>query len=82
MNLKAISLVLIGILLSVAFLGCAEPEEGCTAEAKVCPDGSNVGRNPELGCEFNPCPGEEVNADDIPMPEDTGGEGAIPEFPI
>jgi len=28
----------------------------CTAEAKVCPDGSTVGRNPLLGCEFDPCP--------------------------
>jgi hypothetical protein len=28
----------------------------CTEEAKVCPDGSIVGRNPNLNCEFNPCP--------------------------
>ncbi|MFH1234578.1 MAG: hypothetical protein V1493_03110 [Candidatus Diapherotrites archaeon] len=31
---------------------------GCTAEAKICSDGSAVGRNPALNCEFDPCPGE------------------------
>ena len=30
----------------------------CTTEAKLCPDGSGVGRNPKRNCEFNPCPGE------------------------
>ena len=30
----------------------------CTQEAKQCPDGSYVGRNPAKGCAFNPCPGE------------------------
>lgn len=29
---------------------------GCTQEAKICEDGSAVGRNASLGCEFNPCP--------------------------
>lgn len=28
----------------------------CTAEAKICPDGSSVGRVPPR-CEFAPCPG-------------------------
>jgi hypothetical protein len=28
----------------------------CTADAKVCPDGSSVGRNPDRNCEFDPCP--------------------------
>jgi hypothetical protein len=28
----------------------------CTMEAKVCPDGSYVGRNPAKNCEFDPCP--------------------------
>jgi hypothetical protein len=28
----------------------------CAADAKVCPDGTSVGRNPDLDCEFNPCP--------------------------
>ena len=29
---------------------------GCTLEAKICPDGSAVGRNPNKNCEFDPCP--------------------------
>ncbi|HRN70752.1 MAG TPA: hypothetical protein PLS49_06240 [Candidatus Woesebacteria bacterium] len=29
----------------------------CTMEAKICPDGSSVGRMPP-NCEFAPCPGE------------------------
>ena len=36
----------------------------CTMDAKICPDGSGVGRvGPD--CEFAPCPGEE----DGPAPE-------------
>jgi hypothetical protein len=35
------------------------PNEGvaCTMDAKLCPDGSAVGRMPP-NCEFAPCPGE------------------------
>jgi len=29
----------------------------CTMEAKICPDGSTVGRSGP-NCEFDPCPGE------------------------
>jgi len=28
----------------------------CTQEAKLCPNGAYVGRNPDNGCEFFPCP--------------------------
>jgi len=28
----------------------------CTMEARICPDGSSVGRNPQKGCAFDPCP--------------------------
>jgi eight-cysteine-cluster-containing protein len=28
----------------------------CTADAKICPDGTSVGRNPTRNCEFDPCP--------------------------
>jgi len=28
----------------------------CTADAKICPDGSSVGRNPDNNCEFYECP--------------------------
>jgi len=46
------------LLLLLALAGCATPEKGvvCTMEAKACPDGSYVGRNPAKNCAFNPCP--------------------------
>jgi len=28
----------------------------CSKDAKICPDGTTVGRNLENNCEFNPCP--------------------------
>jgi hypothetical protein len=38
---------------------CVETQSiACTMEAKACPDGSYVGRNPQRNCEFNPCPGK------------------------
>ncbi len=43
------------ILINLVFLsGCDKLE--CTEEAKVCPDGSTVGRNQLRACEFDPCP--------------------------
>ena len=30
--------------------------KACTKDAKVCPDGSSVGRNPKNNCEFFECP--------------------------
>jgi len=39
--------------------GCQNPPKclrACTEEAKLCPDGSAVGRNSENNCEFDPCP--------------------------
>lgn len=35
----------------------AEPVDGCTKEAKICPDGSSVGRNGP-SCQFASCPHE------------------------
>lgn len=37
------------------------PGQACTEEAKLCPDGSAVGRT-WPNCEFAPCPGEEPTA--------------------
>lgn len=52
----------------------AKPDDGdgvCTEEAKVCPDGSSVGRaGPD--CEFAACPA-------APAPEGTTPEGDAPE---
>jgi hypothetical protein len=32
----------------------------CTKDAKACPDGTSVGRNPKNNCEFDPCPTKAV----------------------
>lgn len=58
---------LIGIILLLSgrfnFQGNKLPgnEVACTQDAKVCPDGSTVGRVPP-SCEFAPCPGETQSA--------------------
>ena len=50
--------------LLLLFAACARPAapvdepQACTMEAKVCPDGSAVGRTGP-NCEFAPCPGGE-----------------------
>ena len=36
-------------------MACNDPPQGCTEEAKTCPDGSAVGRTGP-NCEFAPCP--------------------------
>ena len=36
--------------------GIDDGEAGCTKELKICDDGSNVGRNPDLNCGFDACP--------------------------
>jgi hypothetical protein len=45
------------IVASMALGGCAQtPDIACTMDAKACPDGSYVGRDPAKNCEFRPCP--------------------------
>ena len=72
-------LVLIGVIMAAFNIGkprvfAPEPEEvSCTLEAKICPDGTAVGRvGPN--CEFAACPieKEEIVGDD--MPESEKGE--------
>ena len=46
----------------------------CTDEAKLCSDGSSVGRVPP-SCEFAKCPGEKVPAIDTSAPVPSGVEG-------
>lgn len=45
------------LLLSAFLIGCTQPadQRPCTEEAKLCPDGSSVGREGP-NCEFAPCP--------------------------
>ncbi len=50
----------------------------CTMEAKICPDGSSVGRMPP-SCEFTPCPGvgEETPIGIVPPVDDDAIGGGI-----
>lgn len=66
--MKDITTVVIGVaLLAVVWIGWAQferwrentygpAEKACTLEAKLCPDGSYVGRTGP-NCEFAACPG-------------------------
>lgn len=58
--IAVVGLVVIGFIFTfvVPALPQQEPDIiGCTMEAKLCPDGSAVGRQGP-NCEFTACPGE------------------------
>jgi hypothetical protein len=55
--------------------------KSCTLEAKICPDGSYVGRNINRDCEFDACPGDnESNAanETIDNRSDANNKGSQP----
>ncbi|MCR4274786.1 MAG: hypothetical protein NUW02_01925 [Candidatus Campbellbacteria bacterium] len=84
--------ILIIVLLAVAGIGLAaytkiQPpiDDGgiaCTADAKICPDGSGVGRvGPN--CEFAPCP--EPTPSPVPISQGSGVRGIVlsgPQCPV
>jgi hypothetical protein len=37
---------------------CTTPADFCLMDMSECPDGSLVARDPQLCCDFRPCPGE------------------------
>lgn len=47
------------LFLSVFFVNMGAPQ-ACPEDAKVCPDGSTVGRDPLNNCEFYECPNTEL----------------------
>lgn len=48
--------IILALALSLLLFGCTQPEaKACTQEAKLCPDGSAVGRTGP-NCEFAACP--------------------------
>jgi putative hemolysin len=61
------------ILIAVFALGCATDDTVCSKEARICPDGSAVGRSgPD--CKFSPCPGEQAGGDtQTTSPAEGGG---------
>ncbi len=52
------------VLVCVFAAGCSgEKPVACTEDAKICPDGSAVGRVPP-DCEFAPCPSGEMSLEE------------------
>ena len=58
--------MLLPIFLLVFISACVQEEPvACTQDAKMCPDGTSVGRVPP-SCEFAPCPVFETNETPAP----------------
>ncbi|MBN1385764.1 hypothetical protein JW968_02175 [Candidatus Woesearchaeota archaeon] len=53
------TLILAALLVFLA--GCTPAQTVCTADAKICPDGTAVGRTGP-NCEFAPCQTENINS--------------------
>jgi len=60
--MRIIYILIIAIVIVFTIVGAGlflirnQGEIVCTEEAKGCIDGSTVGRNPDLDCEFDACP--------------------------
>jgi hypothetical protein len=74
--MKRIKKILIAslILMSIFLVACAKTDKpvACTMDAKVCPNGSFVGRIAP-NCEFAPCP----NSNNCTCPENYIKEGDV-----
>ncbi len=69
--------VVVVVCLGAGYWYLNQPEQrGCTMEAKLCPDGSAVGRSGP-NCEFAPCP--EGLGTNEPVPPDTETPGCVLE---
>lgn len=59
-NLNKLFIVFVLLFAFSILFGCTEQPKACTKEAKICPDGSAVGRTlPD--CEFASCPTVDSN---------------------
>ena len=54
--MKKIFIGLIFLMFAVACTNVNNVEEACVKDAKICPDGSTVGRDQKNNCEFSACP--------------------------
>ena len=52
----------------------------CTQDAKLCPDGSYVGRDPDNNCQIKPCPNTEPTPSPTPTPQPSGDAPEKPSF--
>ena len=61
---RKIVMILIALIIVTAFIYLLNSSmlagKGCTDDAKICPDGSSVGRDPENNCEFRECLKNEI----------------------
>lgn len=69
MKKLTITLILL-LLITTLIFGCTKGntnsgDNACTADAKVCPDGSSVGREGS-NCEFAACPSESMTPPALP----------------
>jgi hypothetical protein len=65
---------LIIFALMITLIGCTDKQIACTSDAKICPDGSAVGRDSSNGCEFFPCTEEEMTIEIIEESEELSRE--------
>jgi len=56
MENKILMIAILSIALGIIILLPLNRPAACTQEAKLCPDGSAVGRNASKNCEFDACP--------------------------
>ncbi|MBI5389162.1 hypothetical protein HZB01_02155 [Candidatus Woesearchaeota archaeon] len=75
--MKRIAIIASLLLLALVVSGCTSFPKGCTLEAKICPDGSGVGRNSSNNCEFDPCPAGDTGVDNV-FGGNGGGDAVVP----
>jgi hypothetical protein len=63
-------IIVVAAYLSYSYYPFTASDVVCTIDAKTCPDGTSVGRNPDLNCEFNECPELQFCDIDTPCPEE------------
>ena len=68
-------MIIAALVAGLLLFGCTQPPTpGCTKDARICPDGSTVGRVPP-SCNFAPCPTI------APTPEPTIAASELPPMP-
>lgn len=85
MLIISLGLVVVALLVAIAyvvgmkFFSGAPKQIACTAEAKVCDDGTSVGRSGP-NCEFDACPVVSVTPEATPSGSPTGSPSATPAY--
>lgn len=85
MLIISLGLVVVALLVAIAyvvgmkFFSGSPKQIACTAEAKVCDDGTSVGRSGP-NCEFDACPVVSVTPEATPSGSPTGSPSATPAY--